>query len=118
MILALCGAHFVLWFSLHLTDSSSMLRYETWTGLNHSDPRSEFIATLASRPENQLVLVRNSRRDEWVHNESDIATSKVIWAHDLGPDKNEKLLSDYPNRTVWLFEPDSNPPGLTRYPTP
>jgi hypothetical protein len=120
MILALCGAHFTLWFGLHLTDTSPMLRYETWNGINHPDGRAEFLGALAAAPGKQLVLVRYSPRhpyqDEWVHNDADTDAAKVVWAHDLGREENEKLLSAMPGRTVWLLEPDANPPGLTRYP--
>jgi len=34
----------------------------------------------------------------------------------LGPQRDEELLRYYSNRTVWLFEPDKEPPGITPYP--
>ncbi len=123
LILALCGAHFLLWFGLHVTDSSPMLRYETWNGINHlddmADEKAHFIAALAAAPGKQLVIVRYSARhpyqEEWVHNAADLDDTKVIWARDLGREENEKLLAAFAGRTVWLLEPDANPPGLTRY---
>ena len=53
--------------------------------------------------------------EEWVHNLADIDGSRVVWARDLGPAKNEKLQRYYPDRTEWLLEPDAKPPRLSRY---
>ncbi|HEY4363831.1 MAG TPA: hypothetical protein VGN17_22880 [Bryobacteraceae bacterium] len=118
LILALCGAHFVLWYGLHVTDSSAMLRYETWRGINHPDDKAEFIATLAAAPGKQLVVVRYSERhvyqEEWVHNEADLDGAKVVWARDLGREEDQKLIGAFPGRTVWVLEPDQNPPGLRK----
>jgi len=118
LILALCGAHFVLWYGLHVTDSSPMLRYETWDGINHPDEKAAFIAALAAAPGKQLVVVRYSERhpyqEEWVHNEADLGAAKVIWARDLGQEEDQKLREAFPGRTVWLLEPDQNPPGLRK----
>jgi hypothetical protein len=36
-------------------------------------------------------------------------------ALDLGPEQNETLERYYPDRAVWLLEPDAVPPRLTPY---
>ena len=38
--------------------------------------------------------------DEIVFNKADIANAKLIWAHDLGTEKNKALLEYYNNRQV------------------
>jgi hypothetical protein len=75
---------------------------------------------LARAPGKQLVFVRYWPRhifqDEWVYNAADIDGARVVWARDLGAAENEKLRRYYPERTVWVLEPDARPPRLTPYP--
>jgi hypothetical protein len=73
---------------------------------------------LAQNQGQQLVFVRYSaahRFEEWIHNEADIDGARIVWANDLGTEKNEKLLRYYPKRTAWLLEPDARPPTLNPY---
>ena len=56
------------------------------------------------------------RYGEWIHNAADIDGARVVWALELSPDENAKLKSYYPDRTVWLLEPDALPPRLVPYP--
>jgi hypothetical protein len=50
-----------------------------------------------------------------VFNSADIDNSRVVRALDLGAVEDEKLRHYYPNRAVWLLEPDAHPARLTRY---
>ena len=69
---------------------------------------------------NHLVIVRyNPERNlfyEWVYNEADIDRAKVVWAREISPDDDQKLLSYFQGRRVWLLEPDENPIRLSEYP--
>jgi hypothetical protein len=65
------------------------------------------------------VFVRyfsSHRYGEWIHNAADIDGARVVWALELSPDENAKLKNYYPDRTVWLLEPDALPPRLVPYP--
>jgi hypothetical protein len=53
---------------------------------------------------------------EWVYNDADIDRSPVVWARAINPQSNRKLLEYFRGRTIWLAEPDANPPRLTPYP--
>ncbi len=44
--------------------------------------------------------------DEWVNNLADIDGSKVLWARDMGPDRNSELIKYFSDRTVWLVKPE------------
>ena len=45
---------------------------------------------------------------EWVYNSADIDSQDVIWAQDMGPEKNQVLMRDYPGRKYWTFDPDQS----------
>jgi hypothetical protein len=125
VIVFLCAVHFILWYGLHVFDTAdfsvAMRRYETWDVINHSNPerRIEVNQQLAKSPGKLLVFVRywpqHIFQDEWVYNEADIDGARVVWARDLGAAENQKLQRYYPDRTVWLLEPDARPPTLARY---
>ncbi len=69
--------------------------------------------------EKNVILVRYTRihspHEEWVYNSADIDTQDVIWAHDLGPVENARLLNYYKDRKIWRFQPDINPTRLDPY---
>ena len=125
IIFFLCVVQFLVWYSAHLFEneewSAAILQYETWQTINHQNPerRISINNQLARIPGKQLIFVRYWPRhifqDEWVYNWADIDGARVVWARDLGAAENEKLRRYYPDRSVWLLEPDARPPKLTRY---
>jgi len=125
LIVFLCTAHFLFWYGLHAFENEDLARalvpYETWDLINHGDPegRRAINNQLAGNPGKQLVFVRYWPKHmfaEWVHNAADIDGARVVWARDLGATENGKLRRYYPDRTVWLLEPDAKPPRLSQYP--
>ena len=114
IILLLCIAQFALEYGLHVFSNDS------WSLALRNPERRVFIGNqLARAPGKQLVFVRYWPRhifqDEWVYNAADIDGARVVWARDLGAAENEKLRRYYPERTVWVLEPDARPPRLTAY---
>ncbi|HEY2459698.1 MAG TPA: hypothetical protein VGI16_02780 [Candidatus Acidoferrum sp.] len=65
---------------------------------------------LQREPGHQLVLVRYATNhivhNEWVYNAADVDNSKVVWARELDDAQNQKLLSYYRNRHIWVVEAD------------
>jgi hypothetical protein len=125
ILLLLCAAHFLFWYGLDASRDADLdaafSPYETWDNINHGDPQGRIAIgrQLAAASGRQLVFVRYGPRhqfEEWVHNAADIDGSRIVWARDLGPDENQKLLRYYPDRTAWLLEPDARSPLLQPYP--
>jgi hypothetical protein len=107
LIVYLCLAHFVFWYSRSFFDRPTPER------------RAVVNRQLAQAPGQQLVFVRywpqHIFQDEWVYNAADIDHARTVWARDLGSSEDQKLLHYYPGRTAWLLEPDAMPPKLSRY---
>ncbi len=124
-ILLLSAAHFLFWYGVHAQGDEQILwtmtQFETAPGINFGDSegRVAIEKRLAEAPGRQLVFVRYFPTHgylEWIHNDADIDRARVVWALELSPDENSKLERYYPDRTVWLMEPDAQPPKLVPYP--
>jgi len=121
ILILFCVFRFVFWYGIHLFGNDTLFgaleSYESWDFVNFGDVegRRAFDHHLAESPGRQLVFVRLGPRHllrEWIHNDADIDNSRVVWALDLGPEEDAKLRAYYPNRTVWLVEPDAVPPRM------
>ncbi len=81
--------------------------------------RASVLHRFEQEPGRHLVIVRyspeHSTHSEWVYNRADIDGSKVVWAHDMGPDGNRELITYFHDRKVWLVEPDRDPPVISPY---
>jgi hypothetical protein len=81
--------------------------------------RAAIEAQLTALPGPQLVLVRyDTNHDplrDWVYNRADIDHAKIVWARDMGPDRNQELFHYYKDRRVWLLDPDANMPHLSSF---
>lgn len=93
-----------------------------WYGPNSRSgtSRAQIEAFLQKQPGKQLAIVRyapdHSPLVEWVYNSADIDDSKVVWAWEMNESENLKLINYFKDRTIWLVEPDGNPPSASRYP--
>jgi len=69
-------------------------------------------ALLASRPGRHVIFVRyreaDTAHDEWIYNPADIDAAPVIWARDMGPIENKRLIHYYAGRSFWQFEPEES----------
>ena len=124
LLIVLCLAEFTTWYGLHLFESPGLyqlMQYETWDSINHENPRRriEVNRQLAAMKGQLLVFVRYSPhhiyQNEWVWNQADIDRSRIVFARDLGPDKDEQLIHYYPTRKVLLLDPDAPVPQVSSY---
>ena len=86
-------------------------------------PRAAMKRSLETVPGRHLVFVRyspqhdpyNVEAPDWVYNNADIDASRVVWARDMGPQENVRLIDFFKDRKVWLVEPDTNPVRVGPY---
>jgi len=75
---------------------------------------------LESEPGPDLVLVRYGGpvdvHFEWVYNRPAIDQAAVVWAYDLGRERNAPLVGYFKNRHVWLLEVNASSTLLNPYP--
>lgn len=83
--------------------------------------RSAIAARLDAMPGRHLVIVHYEPEHcpmfEWVYNRADIDDAHVVWARDMGPERNQELIDYFKNRQVWRVNPDALPPQLKPYST-
>jgi len=67
-----------------------------------------------------LAIVRygpgHDVNEDWVFNAADIDASPIVWARDMGPEKNRELMDYYRGRSVWLIYADEKPVKIERLP--
>ena len=81
--------------------------------------RASILRTLERTPGDHVVIVRyapdHGSHIEWVYNAADIDHSKVVWARDMGSQKNEELLHYFSGRRFWMLDADDHPVHLQVY---
>ncbi len=81
--------------------------------------RSSLAQQLEADGKKHLVVVRyapeHHHYQEWVYNGADIDSQKVVWARELTPQQNTRLLDDFAEREIWLLEADELEPKLVRH---
>ena len=93
----------------------------TWcSAMPSNTERAALLAKLRQLPGRQLVFVRQHDVDSnsspsYIYNRADIDSAKVVWAYDMGPAENRKLIQYFKNRRAWLLDADAHPPRLLPY---
>ena len=77
--------------------------------------RAEVLTYLEETPGDHLVFVRyldgHLVHNDWVFNRADIDASRIVWARDMGRDRNAELVSYFSDRRPWLLE-SGRPEGV------
>lgn len=90
------------------------LNFQSWCCRVEGNHNKARIADeLALIPGKHLVFVR-AKTDEynllqWIYNDADIDASRIVWARDLGPQKDAELARYYEGRIVWMVDPNVEP---------
>jgi hypothetical protein len=46
---------------------------------------------------------------QWIYNEADIDAARIVWARDLGGERNAALRAYFSTRRVWMLDPNVQP---------
>jgi hypothetical protein len=72
--------------------------------------RAAIVKELDALPGQDVVLVKYAADfdpdREWVYNGADIDGQKIVWARDMGAERNQELLDYYRGRKFWMVEAD------------
>jgi hypothetical protein len=78
--------------------------------------RAKIESELERSGRRHVVFVRYGKHHdplaEWVYNKADIDGSAVVWAHELGPEKDAALREYFRDRQAWILLSDAWPPQL------
>ncbi len=81
--------------------------------------REKIVERLMAAGGEHLVIVRYSPQHrpfrEYVFNDADIDHAPIVWARDMGAEKNAELVRYFSRRCVWLLDGDQDPPLLSPY---
>lgn len=81
--------------------------------------RARIMSELESQPGNHLIIVhygpQHRHWEHWVFNDADIDNAKIVWARDLGEERNRELIEYFKVRRVWLLEADASSPKPRPY---
>jgi hypothetical protein len=113
---ALLAIHVVgLVFHLSIKDPRAL----TWETRLPTFARTQVEDQLSRIPGKHLVIVHYERshnpEQSWVTNDADINNSKIVWAHDMGAQRNAELIYYFQSRSAWMAYPDDNPVRLSPF---
>jgi hypothetical protein len=102
---------------------SQAVNFASWCCVQPGDQnKARILATLEHSGGKHLVIVKPKDNPDdffqWIYNSADIDASPVVWARDLGAEKDRALVEYFRGRTVWLVDPNAQPARITPYPGP
>lgn len=94
--------------------------HDPWSRRPHDEKDRELVAReLLARGGAHLVFLRYTaeiHHRKWTYNAADLAAAPILWASELDPERDRRLVEAFPGRTVWLAFPDATPPELVPHP--
>ena len=81
--------------------------------------RARMLRNLEQSQERHLVIVHYGPNhpllEEWIYNRADIDAAGVVWAREMDPQADKKLLGYFKDRRVWVLTVDQGSRRLEPY---
>lgn len=96
------------------------LNYQSWCcKVQGNMNKSRIVEALDAIPGRHLVLVK-AKTDpnnllQWIYNDADIDNARIVWARDLGSERDAQLVQYFAGRDVWVVDPNVEPATCRRY---
>jgi hypothetical protein len=96
------------------------LNYQSWCCKVQGNMNKLRITRALERiPGEHLVLVKTKTDPfnllQWIYNAADIDAARIVWARDLGPERDAQLAAYFHGRQVWVVDPNVEPATLAKY---
>ena len=99
---------------------TQVLNFQSWCcRVEGNLNKSRIAGELSKVPGKHLVLVK-SKTDplnlfQWIYNDADIDASQIVWARDLGRERDAALAGYFHDRDVWIVDPNVEPATCKKY---
>jgi len=95
------------------------LNYQSWCCKQQGNMNKARIAReLAQVPGEHLVFVKTKASEfnllQWIYNAADIDGARIVWARDLGEDRDAELAKYFRDRDVWVVDPNVEPAKVVK----
>ena len=96
------------------------LNYQSWCCKVQGNMNKLRITRALERiPGEHLVFVK-AKTDPfnllpWIYNAANIDAARIVWARDLGPERDAQLAAYFHGRQVWVVDPNVEPAALVKY---
>ncbi len=96
------------------------LNFQSWCcKVQGNMNKARITRELESVPGRHLVFVKTKTDEmnllQWIYNAADIDASRIVWARDLGAERDAALAAYFHGRQVWMVDPNPEPACLTKY---
>jgi hypothetical protein len=97
------------------------VNFQSWCCVPEGNPnKARVTGMLRAMGGKHLVIVKPKTDPnnlfQWIYNAAGIDASPIVWARDMGAQKNQALVQYFQGRQIWLLDPNVEPARITPYP--
>ncbi len=96
------------------------VNYQSWCCVKPGNPNKTRILGMLERAGGKHVVLVKPKIDpsnvfQWIYNDADIDASDVVWARDMGIERNRDVLEYFHDRKIWIVDPNVEPVTMAAY---